>query len=221
VNSLDAGPRRVPNTVAYFLDYCRGYLQTVRSFSAHDAQLLVMDPTLGPPMDEAKRLWLSGIGFATDPDPILLSKGYGSPIMTPIDRVLDDFASKFAVRKSEIQNYLTSIGHPFAATYADQRNPATAPGTLLKNIVLIGVGVYCVLRGEWVLVTLALLCLIPSHPSSWLSRTFSPAHGLIWAIVLALSLIVSEDYVPGAILAALILYNIVGWAWLQHRFGKR
>jgi hypothetical protein len=160
-------------------------------------------------MDEAKRLWVLGIGFAVDPDPILLSKAYRSPVMAPISSVLDDFASKFALRKPEILAYLKNIGHPFTAEYAAQQKPAIALGTVLKNTVLVGVGLYCALRGEWILVALALLCLIPSI-----------GYGLILAIALALSLIIRGDYIPGSILAALILYNIVGWAWVRHRFEK-
>jgi hypothetical protein len=105
-----------PNTtMTAFMAYCRGYLRDFRSMSPGDAQLLVLDPDLGPPMDQAKARWaMATVEAGLDLDQVLEDKMYRAPIMEPIDSVLDQFAARFGSRKAAILQYLEKIGHPLA-----------------------------------------------------------------------------------------------------------
>jgi len=101
------------NTLNYFIDYCRSYLVDIHGLPYEDAQLLILDPELGPPMDEVKREWAWKVLQASeDPDEILKMKEYDAQRMQCINRLLDEYRNQFEKRKSKIKDYLKNIGHP-------------------------------------------------------------------------------------------------------------
>jgi len=101
--------------MAHLSAYCRGYLMNVRGMTLPDARLLAMDPQLGPVMDRAANTWAVGVAAAKiDLCDILGRLDYGSPLMQPINEVLDQFTERFSERKPAIVQYLRQIGHPVA-----------------------------------------------------------------------------------------------------------
>ncbi len=101
------------STLNYFIDYCRTYLTDIHGLSYEDAQLLILDPELGPRMDDVKRKWAwNDLQASDDPDDILKMKDYDSQQMQRINRLIDEYRNQFKKRKSKIKDYLKSIGHP-------------------------------------------------------------------------------------------------------------
>jgi len=110
----DEKPAVSPSEVMVPLSaYCRGYLMNVRGMTLPDARLLAMDPQLGPVMDRAASTWAVNVTTAKiDLCDILGRLDYGSPLMQPINEVLDQFTERFSERKPAIVQYLRQIGHP-------------------------------------------------------------------------------------------------------------
>ena len=94
-----------------FVRYCKAFLEERCGLNDVEAQILVLDPELGPPMDEAKRHWMRH-PIAADPDEILLSKRFDAAEMRQINALLFRFAGERTARTPRILSYLRSIGHP-------------------------------------------------------------------------------------------------------------
>jgi uncharacterized RDD family membrane protein YckC len=74
----------------------------------------------------------------------------------------------------------------------------------MKLVVLVGLALYLVVQGHWLLAVLALAAL-------W------PTVGLGIAIVLTILLVLVGQVWPTAILGTLIIGNLVGNYYFQHR----
>ena len=70
---------------------------------------------------------------------------------------------------------------------------------LLKVIILVGLAVYLLLQGAWILSILCLLCLIPI-----------PVYALWVAIITAVVLLLSPYKITGVILGLFIVFTLVG-----------
>jgi hypothetical protein len=115
----DAADKKLPASHAQLMrelvEYLRGYLVSVRGMELPDARLLVMDPQLGPVMDQTANTWALGVTTAKiDLCDMLQRRAYTSPLMQPINQVLDDYAGRYAERKPAIIQYLRQMGHPVA-----------------------------------------------------------------------------------------------------------
>ncbi len=96
-----------------FVRYCKAFLEERCGLNDVEAQILVLDPELGPPMDDAKRHWAQH-HFPADPDEILLSKRFDAAGMRQINTLLSKFAGDYTARAPRILSYLRSIGHPLS-----------------------------------------------------------------------------------------------------------
>lgn len=99
-----------------FVRYCKAFLEERCGLTMSEAQLLILDPELGPLMDQAKRDWVKNdVSLSTDPDEFLLSRRFDAVEMQRIIALLSRFASEYAARAPRIRAYLRSIGHPLGA----------------------------------------------------------------------------------------------------------
>ena len=102
-----------------FVRYCKAFLEERCDLTKSEAQILILDPELGPPMDEAKRDWVKyDLPASTDPDDFLLSKRFDAVEMQRVNTLLSRFASEYPSRAPRILSYLRSIGHPLGADSA-------------------------------------------------------------------------------------------------------
>ena len=83
-----------------FVRYCKAFLEERCRLNSTQAQLLVVDPELGPPIEDAKRRWVAeDLTPFADPDDFLVSKRFDAPEMQNrkltidreyVDRMLSD-----------------------------------------------------------------------------------------------------------------------------------
>ena len=96
-----------------FVRYCKAFLEERCSLSTAEAQILILDPELGPPMDEVKRRWVwERLAPSADPDDFLIPLNYDAPEMQEINTLLSEFADEYAERVPRILGYLRTLGHP-------------------------------------------------------------------------------------------------------------
>lgn len=96
-----------------FVRYCRGFLKERCGLTTIQGMILVCDPELGPPLDEAKYKWAwEDLSSSADPDDFLLHMLFDAKEMKRINDLLSQFAKEYETRAPRIISYLKSIGHP-------------------------------------------------------------------------------------------------------------
>ncbi len=104
------------NVMNNFVRYCKSFLVHRCGLSEEAAEFVVLDPELGPPMDQAKRDWAwQELDPGEDPDTYLLEPRFDAPQMRRINELLERFAAEYEDRLPRILEYLRSIGHPMGS----------------------------------------------------------------------------------------------------------
>jgi hypothetical protein len=124
-----------------FARYAKDYLQAENGLTPRQAQILVLDPEVGPGMDE-HIIEILDDNIAMN---ALIARDYRSTHLQDLNEFLDSLAAEYATREPRILDFLQVIGHPIA-TGVGVRGLAAKSGCLsVLALLLIPLGVITIL----------------------------------------------------------------------------